>query len=140
MRAFGGHTWTMPGGRLAGGAVVVDAAVWVVVLVFVADVLDAREWDAVGWVLCDVVVVAAWDVVVAASLLLWPCNARLVAAERREAAEVVVVEDKPLTRPASAAAWANAGFETALRRKTSKRPNNSLFLSIDVPLQHSEFE
>jgi hypothetical protein len=64
----------------------------------------------------------------------------LVAPERREAAADVVVEDNPFTRPASAAACAKAVFVAALRRKTSKRPNAGLLLSIDVPLRRSVFE
>jgi hypothetical protein len=66
---------------------------------------------------------------------LCPCSARFVAAERLEAAELVEIEDNPWTRPASAAACPKAPAGTAPSRKTSKEPNISLILSIDIPLQ-----
>jgi hypothetical protein len=51
-----------------------------------------------------------------------------------EAAVLVEIDDNPLSKPASAAACPKAAG-TAPRRKTSKQPNTSFVLSIDIPLQ-----
>jgi len=90
-------------------------------------------FDPAGCVLCTTVVVTGRETVPPATLC--PCRARFVAAERREAADVVETEDNPETKPASAAACPKASGGTAPRVKTSREPNTSFVLSIAMPLQ-----
>jgi len=90
-------------------------------------------FDPAGCVLCTTVVVTGRETVPLATLC--PCRARFVAAERREAADVVETEDNPETKPASAAACPKAPGGTAPRAKTSREPNTSFVLSIAIPLQ-----
>jgi hypothetical protein len=86
-------------------------------------------FDPTGCVLlCTTVVVTGLETVPPA-----PCGARFVAAERREAADVVEIEDNPETKPASAAACPKAPGGTAPRAKTSREPNTSFVLSIAIP-------
>src|SRR5258705_7758647 len=90
-------------------------------------------FDPAGCVLCTTVVVTGRETVPPATLC--PCRARFVAAERREAADVVETEDNPEIKPASAAACPKAPGGTALRVKTSREPNTSFVLPIAIPLQ-----
>jgi hypothetical protein len=86
-----------------------------------------------GVLLCTTVVVTGRETVPPATVC--PCSARFVAAERREAADVVEIEDNPETKPASAAACPKALGCTAPRVKTSREPNTSFVLSIAISLQ-----
>jgi hypothetical protein len=91
-------------------------------------------FDPAGRVLlCTTVVVTGRETVPPANVC--PCRARFVAAERREAADVVETEDNPETKPASAAACPKAPGGTAPKVKTSREPNTSFVLSIAIPLQ-----
>jgi hypothetical protein len=100
--------------------------------VFAADPFEAATFAPAGCALCTTVLVAGREILPAA--VACPCSALLVAAESREAADVVEAEDKPETSPASAAACPKAPSGTEPRVKTSKEPNTSFILSIAVPL------
>ena len=106
-------------------------------------VLPADTFEPAGRVLCTTVLVAGREILPAATVcpcIVCPSSARFVAAERREAADVVVVEDNPETKPASAAACPKAPGGTAPRVKTSRDPNTSFVLFIAIPLHYFIFE
>jgi hypothetical protein len=117
----------MPSGSFAPGPVAVAAPRCTLV------VLTVDTFEPAGRVLCTTVVVAGREILPAA--IVFPSSARFVAAERREAADVVETEDNPETKPASAAACPKAPGGTAPRVKTSREPNTSFVLSIAIPLQ-----
>jgi hypothetical protein len=132
----------MPSGSFAPWSVVV-ATPLCPLAVPAADTFDAVDtpdtfatfdtFDPTGCVPCTTVVVTGRETVPPATVC--PCRARFVAAERREAADVVETEDNPETKPASAAACPKAPVGTAPRVKTSREPNTSFVLSIAIPLQ-----
>jgi hypothetical protein len=127
----------MPSGSFAPWLVVVATplcplAVRAVDTVATFDPVD--PFDPAGCVLLGTtVVVTGRETVPPATVC--PCSARFVAAERREAADVVEIEDNPETKPASAAACPKALGCSAPRVKTSREPNTSFVLSIAISLQ-----
>src|SRR5258708_6965688 len=124
----------MPSGSFAPWSVVVATPLCPLAVRTVDTVDTVATFDPAGCVLlCTTVVVAGRETVPPATLC--PCRARFVAAERREAADVVETEDNPETKPASAAACPKAPGGTAPRAKTSREPNTSFVLSIAIPLQ-----
>ena len=123
----------MPSGSFAPWSVVVATPLCPLAVRTVDTVDTVATFDPAGCVLCAAVVVTGRETVPPATF--WPCRARFVAAERREAADVVETEDNPETKPASAAACPKAPDGTAPRVKTSREPNARFVLSIAIPLQ-----
>jgi hypothetical protein len=114
----------------------VDTVDTVAVDTFAVDTF--ATFDPAGRVLCTTVVVTGRETVPPATVC--PCRARFVAAESREAADVVETEDNPVTKPASAAACPKAPGATAPRVKTSREPNTSFILSIAILFNYVMFE
>jgi hypothetical protein len=117
----------MPSGSFAPWSVAVATPLCTLVA------LTVDTFEPAGRVLCTTVVVTGREILPPA--IVCPCSARLVAADRLEAEDVVVAEDNPDTKPASAAACPKAPRGTAPRKKTTSEPNTSLVLSIAIPLQ-----